>query len=378
MYPVYGNHVSSINSLVKKAYAKVTLTNETVNQQLNVLVRTKFVNRSVHPYLNYSTDDVTANVSVSLDEIKFNQTIDHSGASILCYGRQDPGTTSLSDVPLRTDNCGNMSIVGYRSNATSVVQNDVRPVIIGGYSNDNTIRTIATDTSGHVKIISGEATGLAVKPGTDAVFNVSGGSTGLTVTPASGAVFNVSGGSTGLTVVPASGAAFNVSGDLMGLAVKPGTNAVFNVSGDLMGLSVKPGTNAVFNVSGGSTGLLVKYNAANFSNTLQGYVNGVDNFQRVGTGNVNAIYSINLFNSSNATYYVKFYSIPGNTDNNTETNVIPILNYIVTNFTARDIVFPHGIQVEGKPLYILVSTQFGQVESDNIANTPVQITVSYV
>jgi len=503
MYPVYGNHVSSINSLVKKPYAKVTLTNETVNQQLNVLVRTKFVNRSVHPYLNYSTDDVTANVSISLDEINFNQKIDHSGASILCYGRQDPGTTSESDVPLRTDNCGNMSIVGHRYNATTVVQNDVRPVIIGGYSSDNTIRTIATDTSGYVKIISGDPSGVEVKPGTGSEFKISSfdpsgvavkpgpgsefkissfdpsgvavkpgtgsefkissfdpsgvavkpgtgsefkissfdpsgvavkpgtgsefkissfdpsgvavkpgtgsefkissfdpsgvavkpgnGSdfkissfdpSGVAVKPGTNAIFNVSGDAIGLAVKPGNGSDFKISSfDPSGVAVKPGTNAIFNVSADPNGLAVKPGNGSDFKISSFDTsGLLVKYNVANYSNKIQGYVinGGFGNFNRVGTGNVNTIYSINLFNSNNTeTYYVKFYSMTGTPDNNTETGGELILNYVVSS-TARDIVFPRGIQVEGKPLSSLVSTKYVNEQSDAIAGQPVQITVSYL
>ena len=404
MYPVYGNHVSSINSLVKKPYAKVTLTNETVNQQLNVLVRTKFVNRSVHPYLNYSTDDVTANVSISLDEINFNQKIDHSGASILCYGRQDPGTTSESDVPLRTDNCGNMSIVGHRYNATTVVQNDVRPVIIGGYSSDNTIRTIATDTSGYVKIISGDPSGVEVKPGTGSEFKISSfdpsgvavkpgpGSefkissfdpSGVAVKPGTGSEFKISSfDPSGVAVKPGNGSDFKISSfDPSGVAVKPGTNAIFNVSADPNGLAVKPGNGSDFKISSFDTsGLLVKYNVANYSNKIQGYVinGGFGNFNRVGTGNVNTIYSINLFNSNNTeTYYVKFYSMTGTPDNNTETGGELILNYVVSS-TARDIVFPRGIQVEGKPLYSLVSTKYVNEQSDAIAGQPVQITVSYL
>jgi hypothetical protein len=69
--------------------------------------------------------------------------------------------------------------------------------------------------------------------------------------------------------------------------------------------------------------------------------------------------------------------------NTTETTAVPILNYIVQQNTPRDIVLPHGIKTGNLPLYVVASTNFGQIVSDNIVDnnnaliTPVQVTLSY-
>jgi hypothetical protein len=464
-YAVYANHVSVINSLIKKAYVGVQLINVTDPHQTlhNVLLRTKLYDRSLQSNLNYTTDDITANVTMSLDELNVNQNITHTGSSMLCYGND--GTT---DRPFRTDNCGNLNIVGSNLHGSTVNIFNQRPLLVGGYEPTyQNILTTLLDTDGRMRIVPGPLAvftvsadtpaGLDVKPGADAVFTVSVDNLGLDVKPGAAAIFTVSAGTdlSGLAIKPGKDVIFNVKSsivagvsvnpvpntvftvsagtdlsglavkpgrdvkftviepDVSGVAVKPGNNAVFTVSGevavksgtnvvfnvsssDAAGLAVRPGTTAVFNVAASdASGIAVKpaasaqfaFNQVNamLSNTNQGYI-ATDpnfNFRRIGTGTVNAIYSINIFNFNNFfTYYVKLYALDTPPNANTETTVNPLLNYQIS-FNPRDMAFPRGIKIN-KPVYVLVSTSYQNTSSADIldintglATQPVQITVSY-
>ncbi len=320
-YPVYGNQISTISSLTKKRYVKIALINATtpVVSQTNISIRTKLATRTSNPALNYTTDDITANISIPIGDIKLEQTTDHSGSSIQIYGRTDPvDSTAVADKlahrPIRTDNCGNITITSIDPSGVAIKPGNQAVFTISGGADGLTVQSldaagvaikpgagavfnISTGTTS-LSVQSSDTTGVTVKPGVGAVFNISGGAAGLTVKsldatgvsikPGTGAVFNISGGATGLavqsldatgvSVKPGTGAVFNISGgatglavqslDATGVSVKPGTGAVFNISGgatglavqslDATGISVKPGTGAVFNISGGATGLPVK------------------------------------------------------------------------------------------------------------------------
>jgi hypothetical protein len=387
-YAVYGNHVSSINSLIKKRWAMVTLLNVTPTvPQPNVLVRTKFAARAVHPYLNYSTDDITANVSIALEDFTINSSIDHSGASILNYGRTDPvdGTAiseRLAHRAIRTDNCGNLTIVGATGNDASVTLSTIRPVIMGGYSlTDGKIKSISVDQSGY----------LNMTPNTDSVFNVSAGASGLLVTPVPTAVFNVSAGLTGLMVRPGTGALFGITGEAAGFAVKPGTGALFGITGEAAGFAVKPGTNSLFGITGEAAGFAVKpgtgatFNSsvANLRSILLDYADANMGFNyRAIAPTVNHIYSVNVFNTGVATYYVKMYLLNAFPDNNTyqtvQTNTLPYMNIAINANSQRDIVFPRGISLTNLPApYLLLSTVHSQAVSADIPENTVHVMISY-
>ena len=331
-YPVYGQHVSSIHSLVKKRYAKIRLLNVTPTvPQTNVLVRTKFATRSVHPFLNYSTDDVTANVTVALEDITVTpQQIDHSGYSIQVYGRTDPTDTSaqadkLAHRPIRTDNCGNITI-------TAV-----------------------------------DASGLIIRPAIGAVFKIDASAAdGLTVKPGEGTVFKIDASAAdGLTVKPGAGAVFKIDASAAdGLTVKPGAGTVFKIDASAAdGLMVKQGINSVFKVDMSASTVL---QAAKGYSIILG-----NNVVQVGT-NINNVYSINLFNANaTGTFYVKFYKTTTPSQETTD----PLLNFIVKD-TQRDLTFPRGIKIGG-PLSFLVSTAIGKVVSTDIPDPGVQITITY-
>ncbi len=286
-YPVYANKVSSISALKKKRYVKVQLLNviPTVSQT-NVLMRTKFVSGSVHPFLNYSTDDVTANLSVVLEDFNVSSGLDHSGSSLQLYGRTDPinataAADKLAHRPIRTDACGNISVSSLDPSGVPVKPgNNVVFTVSGGIAGC-AIKSAATDglvvkpgagavfpVTGGCTISSAATDGLVIKSGTDAVFPVlaeTGGcaispatADGLAVKPGTDALFSISAGTGGCAISPATAD---------GLAVKPGAGALFSVSAGTGGcaispatadgLAVKPGAGALFSVSAGTGGCAI-------------------------------------------------------------------------------------------------------------------------
>ena len=158
VYPIYRNHASAITSLVKKRYAKVSLTATDLNSppQERVTLRTKFASRTPHPFLSYMTDDITANVTVALDELTVNQSIDHSFSNILIYGSSGIGSDSLYHRPIHTDDNGNSVIVGEDFGTGRA------PILIGGVTRDalgqdtsDPPSTIWTESDGRVVISTG-------------------------------------------------------------------------------------------------------------------------------------------------------------------------------------------------------------------------------
>lgn len=74
LYAIYADHPSALTSLVKKRYAKVVLENTDIDTSMtSVNLKTKFSERTPHPYLSYITDDVTANVTVDISDLTFAQ-----------------------------------------------------------------------------------------------------------------------------------------------------------------------------------------------------------------------------------------------------------------------------------------------------------------
>jgi hypothetical protein len=70
LYAIYANHPSALTSLIKKAYVQVVLENPDVDTSMtSVNLKTKFAERTPHPYLSYITDDVTANVTVDITDL---------------------------------------------------------------------------------------------------------------------------------------------------------------------------------------------------------------------------------------------------------------------------------------------------------------------
>jgi hypothetical protein len=120
-YPVYSRHASSINSLVKKRFSKCQLINTSDETQIGAVMKTKFGTRAPHPFLTYTTDLVTANVTVPLDEIAISLNISAGSSSIQVYGSELQ--------PLRTDDIGTLIIAssgavqtaGETSNGQSVI-----------------------------------------------------------------------------------------------------------------------------------------------------------------------------------------------------------------------------------------------------------------
>lgn len=75
IYAIYANHPSALTSLIKKPYAKVVLENPSTDTSMtSVNLKTKFSERTPHPYLSYITDDVTANVTVDISDLTFVST----------------------------------------------------------------------------------------------------------------------------------------------------------------------------------------------------------------------------------------------------------------------------------------------------------------
>jgi hypothetical protein len=229
-YPVYGNNVSSVSSLKKKRYVKVQLLNviPTV-QQTGVLMRTKFVSSSIHPFLNYSTDDVTVNLTAVIEDLKFTSVMDHSGSSLQLYGRTDP-----TDATATADKLAH--------------------------------RPIRTDVSGNVSVDSLNAAGIAVKPGNNAVFNVAAGIDGCTISATADGLIVKS----GATPFPITGdiEGCTISSTENGLAINPGTTPFpvtggaggCTISSTVNGLAVKPGA-VDLPISGGVGGCTISSTA---------------------------------------------------------------------------------------------------------------------
>lgn len=74
IYAIYADHPSALTSLIKKRFVKVELENtDNDTSMTSVNLKTKFSERTPHPYLSYITDDVTANVTVDIADLTFAQ-----------------------------------------------------------------------------------------------------------------------------------------------------------------------------------------------------------------------------------------------------------------------------------------------------------------
>jgi len=149
LYAIYEHHASAITSLVKKRYVMTQLINyDTVNPLTEVNLKTKFAQRQPHPYLSYMSDDITANVVVSIDDVRFSTVIDHSTNNILVYGSHTE-ITDGNHHAIRTDNKGSVTVVGKEQAGTEIT--GINPILIGGYDSDTALLTcISTDAVGYI------------------------------------------------------------------------------------------------------------------------------------------------------------------------------------------------------------------------------------
>lgn len=164
-YGIYANNASAITSLIKKKYVKVTLTVDSLNTDQTVTLRTKFAERTPHPFLSYTTDDITTNAVISLEDLTIQ------GAYT------DTITGTKTSTPIRTDPNGNMYVITDPANPLKIDANltltsatlnldyttsSVR--VYGSNSTTGAATAIKTTPEGSL-IVEGKNTGTPVKIG---------------------------------------------------------------------------------------------------------------------------------------------------------------------------------------------------------------------
>jgi hypothetical protein len=247
--------------------------------------------------------------------------------------------------------------------------NDTDGVKVQPLAND-TLFTVTPDTNASFKV--NDAGGLKVKPIDAGVF---------TVNPTAAAVFNVN-DTAGINIKP-----FNTTTTF---TVTPAAEAKFPVN-DIKVTPLTVGTQ-----------FPVKFATASVFNSSKGYDQTVDSFVRIGAGNVNTVYSLNICNTGGALLYVKFYNVatpvvvaqvdpqanpPEVQDltTDTQTQTAPFMMHMVMANSSRDIPFPRGINIEplpathalGSALYVIVSTTAARAQSGVIADNTVYLTVTW-
>ena len=164
-YSIFAGHASSIHSMKKKRWAKTVLINQESTEVLAIKGTTKFAQRIAHPVLTYSTDDITANVTMVLDDLVTQPNIDHSTHSIKLYG----GITTTSvdnDRSILTDNCGRVlttvsgAIMALKTDGTAVTmvtsdgKLDTRPLSINTDSMTVSGVFVAADGSLNIRALN--------------------------------------------------------------------------------------------------------------------------------------------------------------------------------------------------------------------------------
>ena len=161
LFTVFAANAASLHSFVKKRYARTVVVNGEVNTPLTgVKVITKYAHRPAHPSITYMSDEITANVTVALEDINVNSEIDNSNQSILMYGSTIPKSTNVNRA-LRTDQAGCLLIAGPTPYGSAIdFDNGTAPILMGAAENGLT-SVLTTDNNRLLVTISGAIQGLS-------------------------------------------------------------------------------------------------------------------------------------------------------------------------------------------------------------------------
>ncbi len=361
-YTIQPNNTSALNSILKKPFVKVIVQNLNTMDTNKVIVRTKFDERTGHPFLNFTTDDITANVNVDLANLNITAPASlHTTSSIQLYGLKTGfDDETINHAPIRTDAEGRLLIGGTNLGVTGRVTVDGTNL---GVTGRVTVDGTNLGVTGRVTVdgtnlgVTGRVTVDGTNLGVTGRVTVDGTNLGVT-----GRV-TVDGTNLGVTGrVTVDGTNLGVTGRVTVDGTNLGVTGRVTVDGTNLGVTGRVSVDGVVNVP--TTKIL-------FSNMGYDTANGAVNTVQIG-GDTVTIYSINLFNNGTVPYYAKFYR----TATVAEGTAIPDMQHNVPPAVTRDLTFPRGINFN-HTLFVLVSDKPGPLASATITPNTVFINITH-